>query len=370
MAVAAVKTSSNASVHIQFETDAIQPRRTVASENSRDHEIAVYGMRAHATYRLKAIATYEDGTKTQSETIEFTTGSLPSTVPDVSLTRSSEESMGGITLFGVSSGDAQMSGSEPVYYGVDEAGEIVWYLHGGDNAPMAPNIRRIDPGVLMVFLAGSVRTITPEGETITDYDLSSIGGYHHDAILLPNGNVMVLGSETGTFDGKNLVGDTIHEIDANGNVLWQWSSFDHLDTSRFPGDLSTTTNARGDGLDWSHCNSLFHIEEEKAILLSSRSQSWVIKIDYDTGDIEWLLGDRAGTAAEFDSAFFTLTDGTWMTNQHAAMLASDGGVLLYDNRNESDGATLNSRAVKYLLDETEMTAVQSWEAIAPVYTMS
>ncbi len=59
-----------------------------------------------------------------------------------------------------------------------------------------------------------------------------------------------------------------------------------------------------------------------------------------------------------------------MTNQHAATVTSDGEILLYDNRNESDGESLMSRSVKYLLDETAGTAVQTWEGIATNYTNS
>ena len=82
------------------------------------------------------------------------------------------------------------------------------------------------------------------------------------------------------------------------------------------------------------------------------------------------MGDADASTRPFDPSFFTLETGTWMTGQHAAMVASDGSILLYDNRNESDGESLNSRAVKYALDETAMTADQAWEAIAPKYTKS
>ncbi len=370
MAIASVTTDSNASVSIEFTADTVQPHQTSATPSQRQHEVVVYGMRAETTYRLKAIANFADGSVAMSETVDFTTGILPVSAPETEISSSRAGTLGGITFFGISSDREQGSTNDPVYYGVDEQGEIVWYLHGGDSTPPTTSIRQIEPGVLMVFLSNSVKTVTPEGESIREYSLSSIGRYHHDAILLPSGNLMILGSENASYNGENLAGDIIYELDTNGNVVWEWSAFDHLDPTRFPGALSETQTMGGSALDWTHCNSLFHIEDGNTLLISSRSQSWVIKIDRSTGNIVWILGDDAGTAPGFNESFFSLDSGSWMTSQHAAMVTADGQILLYDNRNESDGVLLNSRAVKYSLDESTMTANQTWEAVAPIYTMS
>ncbi|MCP4747243.1 MAG: hypothetical protein GY874_14045 [Desulfobacteraceae bacterium] len=372
MAIATVDVSSNASVYIEFTADSVKTRYTAVYENAMLHQIVVFGMRAETTYSMQAIAIFDNGSTAQSEQVDFTTGSLPSTAPETQVVTSDKRSFGGITFFG---NRIKLSGkvkNEPAYYGVDEEGEIVWYLHGAEAVTSSLNLRKIEPGVLMVFFKNSVRTITPTGETIADYDLSSIGNYHHEAILLPNANIMVLANERGSFNGKTLAGDKIYEIDPDGNVVWEWSSFDHLDTSRFPGQLSQSPALGGqNALDWTHCNALFYIKDEQAILLSSRSQSWVIKIDHNTGYISWILGDDAHIANDFDEAFFTLDgSGAWMTAQHASTITSDGKILIYDNRNESGGPILNSRAVKYALDESAMTAVQTWEAIAPVYTFA
>ncbi|MCP4182616.1 MAG: DUF1566 domain-containing protein, partial [Hyphomicrobiales bacterium] len=296
--------------------------------------------------------------------VDFTTGVLPETPPTVSVTTSTSQSAGGITFLGSGPGQNESS----LYWGFDEEGEVVWYLHGDYTAASSPVIRVVEPGVMLVFLRNSIRTITTEGETIAEY---IVGRYHHEAKLLPNGNTLVLATETMDSGDDTLAGDNIKEMDAAGNIVWEWSSFDHLDITRFPSALATSETMSG-ALDWSHSNALFYIEEDDAVILSSRSQSWVVKIDRATGNIMWIMGDSSGMDAsyQYNDKFLTLTTGTWTANQHAPMMAEAGEVLIYDNRNETGGAADMSRVVKFSIDEAAMTATQTWEAIAPKYTSS
>ncbi len=368
MALADIETDSGASVYIEFSADNVAAHRTAATEVATRHEIVVAGMRAQTTYSLKAVALFEDGTRKTSEPLSFTTGDLPQGAPAVTLVTNRPESAGGVTLFGISP-ENQEESDTPVYWGVDEEGMIVWYLHGDSQASGSPFIRRGAPGEFLAFHQDSIWTINSAGETLGEYDLLSAVNYHHDAAILPNGNVMALVSETGTFDNELLAGDRIVELSPDGQVVWEWSAFEHLDTTRFPGSLSRNKTRNG-GLDWSHANALHYIADEDALLLSLRSQNWVVKIDHATGKILWIMGEDTDTAQGFEANFFTLTAGSWMTSQHAPFATSNGEILLYDNRNDSNGSSLNSRAVKYALDESTMTAVQTWESTAPKYTFA
>ena len=367
MAIAGVTLSESASVVIDYVAVDTDNYRISDDTVAASHEMTIIGMRAETTYTITATATFEDSTILSGDSVQFTTGELPEGAPVVTLTTSKEGSAGGITFFGLS---GQLDEGVPVYWGVDEVGEIVWYL-SSDESTSVPVIRGIEPGSLFAFFKNSIQAITPAGEILTTYDLSSAGGYHHDARILDNGHIIALVSETQQIDGESLTGDKIFELDSDGDVLWEWSAFDHLDTTRFPGNLSTTETRNG-ALDWTHSNALWYIEDENALLLSVRSQGWVVKIDHSTGDVLWIMGDAGGTESSYENndKFFTLESGEWMTAQHAAMVTAGGEILLYDNRNESDGATLMSRAVKYSLDESAMTAGQTWEGIAVNYTSS
>jgi hypothetical protein len=368
MATAHVETLSEASVSVRFTSESAGTHKTTTSDTGTVHEITVRGMRAQTVYFMTAVATLSDGTTVRSDSVPFTTGSIPVMIPEINVTASTTDSEGGITFFGTELGED----SAPVktYWGVDEQGEIVWYLHGDYQITGAPVARAVKPGVLMLFASNSLRIITTACETIAEY---SVGKFHHDAILLPNGNTLSFSSDTmENSDGILLTGDIIIEKDLTGKTVWRWSAFDHLDTTRLPGDISASPGSDSGPLDWTHSNSLFYVEDEDTIVVSVRSQSWIIKIDHATGNILWIMGESTGTAAnyQYNDKFFTLLSGTWMSNQHATTVTASGEILMFDNRNNTGGPTAMSRAVKYSLDLSAMTANQTWESIAPKYSGS
>lgn len=371
MAIARVETTDDASVFIEYESAATTTYQTNTTDSGTSHEITVIGMRAETEYTMTAVATLPDSSTISSESFSFTTGSLPATPPELNVVTSTPESEGGVTLFGTKQNQSSSDSGGQYYWGVDEAGEIVWYLHGDHKIFSDPVIRSVGPGKLMVFADNSLKTVTTAGEII---DTNQAGKFHHDAILLPSGNSLSLYTEEITNnDGILLTGDVIIETDSSGNTTgWEWKASEHLDTLRFPGDLSISEDTDSGARDWTHSNSLFYVEEDNSIIISMRSQSWVIKIDYDTGKIIWIMGESSGSSDNFytenSDKFFTLESGSWMGNQHAAMLTGAGEILMFDNRNETNGFTEKSRAVKYSLDVATMTATQTWESIAPKYS--
>ncbi|WP_444915402.1 aryl-sulfate sulfotransferase [Microbulbifer sp. TRSA007] len=362
MVNAQVSTSSESRVAIRINSAVTDRRRTNYTDWGTEHDMTLVGLRADTTYRFTALAMLESGDVVQSSTISFKTGSLPEGAPPVEVTTFTEQSEGGVTIF-APSGDR-----DNTFWGFDEEGEVVWYLHGDVPLTGAPVVRNLQDGNLMLLLDQEARIISFAGETLQSFELPA---YHHDAILLENGNLLVLTNAYETIDGQLIKGDAILEVDGQGNTVWEWSAFDHLDTQRFPGELANREASNG-ALDWTHSNSLHYISADNSILLSSRSQSWVVNIDHNSGEVNWIMGRDLDASEGFLEKLFSLQDGTWMASQHAAMLASDGDILIYDNRNESEysGEVYNSRAVKFSLNTEEMVAVQTWEYVAPKYTNS
>ncbi len=359
MARTHVEVSKDAVVFIEFTSDETANLQTAKSDIGSAHDITVLGMRAETVYTMTAVATLGDGSEERSDPVSFMTGPLPDNAPVLSLAESTGTGGAGVTFFGIRS-DASR------YWGADEDARIVWYLHGDYTTASSPVLRETEPGELLIFLDDSIQTITTEGDTIS---INVLERWHHDVLLLPNGNTLMLGFESDrNEDGILLGGDTIIEQTADGDILWTWSSLEHLDTTRIQNQTLTPTGA----LDWTHSNALFYIEDDDSILLSVRSQSWVLKIDHKTGSVLWIMGDKEGTAPAYQyiDTFLTLESGTWMNSQHAAMQTADGEILIYDNRNESGGPTDMSRAVTFEIDESAKTARQTWEAVAPKYTGS
>jgi hypothetical protein len=170
----------------------------------------------------------------------------------------------------------------------------------------------------------------------------------------------------------NVIGDVLIDLDQNRNPVWLWSTFDHLDPNRHPILFP----------DWTHTNSVVYSPTDKALILSMRNQSWVMKIDYDdgqgNGNILWKLGYQGD---------FALQGGTdpvdWFYAQHDANIISPNSsgtfqILLFDDGNDrvldSTGTVCGStvpcwsRVPILQLDDTANTATLEWvDDLAPVF---
>ena len=150
-----------------------------------------------------------------------------------------------------------------------------------------------------------VREINLAGETVRQITIEELNsklratGYHgprleilhHDIAILPNGHWIVLANGTPEYSNlpgypgtTRVIGDILVELDSNLNPVWTWSEFDHLDMRRHPMDFP----------DWTHSNAVLYTKDDGNLIVSIRSQHWVIKIDYNnghgTGKILWRLG--------------------------------------------------------------------------------
>ena len=119
----------------------------------------------------------------------------------------------------------------------------------------------------------------------------SITDFNHDAQRLPNGDTAVLATTPRTIDlhgtPTTYNGDMVIVLDQNFQVAWVWDPFAWLDTNRLP------TLGEGPG-DWLHANSIAWSPADGNLMVSMRSQDWVIKIDYANGagdgHVVWRLG--------------------------------------------------------------------------------
>ena len=199
---------------------------------------------------------------------------------------------------------------------------------------------------------------------LTD-EMLGLTGMHHEVLELDNGNFMML---THTFrdvtypdDGElYVVGDAIVEFTAEGEVVWTWDTFDHLDPQRrrtgfYPG-LFAHPDTGELGHDWTHGNGIEVDAETNTLLFSMRHQDWIVKIDRETGEILWRLGEEGD---------FTLEGGgRWFYHQHSPQWQPDGTLLLYDNGVDNPNLPpeeVRSRAVAYAIDEENMTVTEVWE---------
>jgi outer membrane protein assembly factor BamB len=100
--------------------------------------------------------------------------------------------------------------------------------------------------------------------------------------------------------------DLIVEIDNEGNRIWEWHAYEHLDpeTDVLPPNFSRE--------EWSHGNTIVPLEDDR-VMVSFRSISTVGIIDKKSGDFVWKLSHDV------------------LAQQHDPSMLPNGNILIFDN---------------------------------------
>ncbi len=254
---------------------------------------------------------------------------------------------------------------------VDATGRTRWHLGGPSTGVPGPEgvwtaVKLRDDGSLMFLHEHTLWILGELGDTRLELpdDLLGVTGLHHELLELPNGHFVALSFvfediDYGPAGVLSTAGDLIVEFTGEGEVVWTWNSFDHLDPQRVtepfdaafvlhPGTLAPT-------YDWTHGNAVVYDAATDTMLLSLRHQDWILAIDHKTGEVLWKLGEDGDFAFAGDDAAFY--------HQHSPEWQDDGSLLLYDNGVGNPGLApeaVHSRAVRYTLDMKGMTAKQVW----------
>ena len=248
----------------------------------------------------------------------------------------------------------------------DTNGDVRWYLTN----TATWEINRLDNGHLLVstervvnqpyYLTG-LYEMDMLGKIYVEYSLP--GGYHHDYFEMPNGNILVASDDF--TSGKGTVEDYIVELDRNsGDIVKTYDLKDIL-------NMEDGKSENWVEYDWFHNNSVWYDEKTNSITLSGRHQDAVINIDYDSGELNWIIGDPTNWSEEYQKYFFSPIgdDFEWQWSQHAAMITPEGYVFIFDNGNNKSkieeeyvpAEDSYSRGVMYKIDTDKMTIEQIWE---------
>ena len=154
---------------------------------------------------------------------------------------------------------------------------------------------------------------------------------HHDAVLMPNGNIIYIGWERISPDDQidygrrpsdvsfpNLWGEFVQEIKPIGSsdyeVVWEWHLQDHFvqDYNSFLPTYGVVKDEIGkvdinylgpgawDDDDWWHCNALHYNEDLDQILVNSRNNNelWIIDHSTTTQQAQGSSGGNSGKGGE------------------------------------------------------------------------
>ncbi len=240
-----------------------------------------------------------------------------------------------------------------------------------DNGKVLANLEASDPKIQIGGFGGKLQIIDKDGNIEWNFEYSSDDFIaHHDAAMLPNGNVLIMTWEKKTADDALAVGyqmnvdlfpDAIIEVNrTNNEIVWEWHLWDHLiqdndmtkanfgDVSENPHRVDINYNQRDDG-DITHGNALTYDSDNDLIYLSINFYHEVWVIDHSTtteeaasssggnlgkgGDLVYRFGNPTAYKSSFGERLFY--------NNHFPNLIDpqEGKLLIFSNGNGLDQST-------------------------------
>lgn len=340
------------------------------------HQVPIVGLYANYSNQVQVTLTYKDGT-TEQKMFTIKTGKLPKNLRNTKITVSksnkSKMEIGNNELTYINK-----TSEEP--FAVDADGNIRWY----STLYSRHTFVQLSNGHLLIQNRtngnkGSYNVLSETdylGRIYRRYRFSDklgkssleqyITAVHHDALELPNHNLLVTIS-----GGDKYAEDVIVEIDYKTGKTVKVIDFKKLLPSSMYRNYNSTTT-KGGKIDWLHMNSLYYDQKTGNLLVSARNQDITMSINYKSGKINWIYSGKKKSSwpKKYRSKLLTPTKGTKITGgQHDLTLLSDKNgklkVLLYDNNidvtnGDSKTSGKYSQAVQYTIDTKKMTIKQTW----------
>lgn len=248
---------------------------------------------------------------------------------------------------------------------IDLDGTIV---HRWQTENLPGNYGELLPNGRLLFAGRTMPPAIPEfagnGGQIVEYDWDgSILWEYRDPYLshcfapLRNGNLLVAkwrdapdeigrkvqGGQPGTERDGRVYGEAVQEIDRDGNIVWEWLTFEHLDPEI---DRIGPLHPRD---RWTNLNALHEMPDGR-LLMSFRCINTIVIVNRETGDIDWRWGPGH------------------IAGQHNPTWLGDGNVLLFDNGAHRPYTTIDYSRVIEVNTETDEIV---WEyKDNPVYDFS
>ena len=318
--------------------DSITPAVVPAGEAA---VIPVLGLLPGTSYLMRVVV-YGEGAAVPGVPLGFVTDTLPGDLPRY--TAGGSGPAPGLVAFAAGR------------YGlvIDNTGRVVWYrlYHDGPglNFEAEPTGRYVarpttpDPTDLDLWVE-----VDPLGNVTRTFGCGrGLEPRFHDLIEELDGGYWIMCDETRTMDltavggvaTAKVMGTVIQHVSTAGDVLFEWSPFDHFAITDL--ELAARTGA---SVNWTHGNAI-DLDTDGNLIASFRSLSELTKIDTRTGEVLWRMG---GLRDQFD---FLGAPGPGFARQHGLRVTGPGQLILLDNQ----GDPAASRAERYVVDTVQHTA--------------
>lgn len=345
-------------------------------EYTTDHSIPVLGLYADTDNEVTVKLTNEAGNSVEKK-VTIKTGALAKSIAEIEVNEADTEKM--------ALGDSELTFVVPSTkraYAFDANGDVRWYS------------TRYNSHIFKELANGNLLYLTKEsndadtynmlletdylGKIYNRYDFSSSSAsndtgksegemtvIHHDGIELPSGNLLLT-----VNDGSNYIEDTMIELNRETGEIEKTIDLKDILPESFYEEYDSTSREDGK-IDWFHQNSVEYDEADNSIIISGRHQDTIMKIDYATNEIKWIMGDSSSWPESYQKYFL---DGDIKASggQHAAIVLPDQDdnaettdILYYDNnisvtRGDEADSEKYSEARQVRINEEDRTIEEVW----------
>jgi hypothetical protein len=261
--------------------------RSAGSAGATEHRFDLVGVRSSEQIEWRA-RLEQDGALYCSSPRSWQAGALSSRLPVLSLTGEPVERALALPLFTEQGSVLTVVDGHGRFVWAMDSVEQIWRAHfRPDGGGLYFNRQAAEPGVM-----GGLSKVDWDGTTT---EIVSMEGMHADFVALPDGGFAALGFDVRQFvddrgQTRTILGDTIIEVDANGEGGVIWSVFD-----AFTPDLDTDYPTLTDGVteDWSHLNELSYDEENGHYLIPMGVIHGVLVVDRASATLEMSISGLA-----------------------------------------------------------------------------
>jgi len=179
-------------------------------------------------------------------------------------------------------------GTSPIVMDID--GEVRWQsdIVGESYKAYLDNIESVGGFLVFDKFGSGIKKINFKGQVVQSNDISDANyyGFHHN--VEPGKEALLAGVN---FHNGDIIEpkSVLIEVTPLGDILESWD-FNQIigDKIRKAGENPSTFMMNG--VDWFHMNSNIYSPQDDSLIVSSR-ENFVIKVDYATKDIKWILGN-------------------------------------------------------------------------------
>lgn len=358
-------------MQVQITTGAEEgkPIKKMWDESQTTHVIPVLGLFPDKDNKV-LVELFDEGEKMEEAEVEMETEALPDDFMDTEVVEANPEDMEeGLTF---------MVPTKGYTYAVDDEANVRWYsslesrlvFTKLDNGHYLQTTRKEDEKqfneLLEIDMAGKIHhayDIEVEG-----YDEDKNNLIHHDVIEVPNGNFLA----TMHKPNSDYEEDHMYEIDRETGKTTQEISLREAMPEDAPDEYD---GKNSEDNDWIHQNAIYYDEKDNSILVSGRSQDSILKLDYPSGEVQWILAADEEWPEDYkDYVLDPVGDVKFPAGQHAMKIVettnlpdqpAEKDIILFDNnevfvRGDESASKEYSQAIRYHIDEEEKTVEETW----------